>query len=78
MDVFTFGKMEAQSKDLAGIILQLVQFLEKVEANTVSFMCQSVARISCLFSYLVSLQKQSGCFNHSMVTLVADKLKKHW
>ena len=20
----------------------------------------------------------SGCFNHSMVTLVADKLKKHW
>jgi len=25
-----------------------------------------------------TLQKQSGCFNHSMVTLVADKLKKHW
>ena len=25
-----------------------------------------------------ALQKQSGCFNHSIVTLVADKLKKHW
>ena len=25
-----------------------------------------------------TLQKQSGCFNYSMVTLVADKLKKHW
>ena len=26
----------------------------------------------------LALQTQNGCFNHSMVTLVADKLKKHW
>ena len=26
----------------------------------------------------ISLQKQVGCFNHRVVTMVADKLKRHW
>ena len=30
------------------------------------------------YAATVTLQKQSDCFNHSMVTLVADKLKKYW
>ena len=28
--------------------------------------------------YLCTLQKQVGCFNHSVVTLVADKLERQW
>ena len=25
-----------------------------------------------------SLQKQGGCFNHSVVTMVTDKLERQW
>ena len=35
--------------------------------------------LSCgaLHPALPSLQKQVGCFNHRVVTLVADKLERH-
>ena len=28
--------------------------------------------------YIVTLQKQVGCFNHRVVALVADKLERQW
>jgi len=28
--------------------------------------------------FLLTLQKQVGCFNHRVVTMVADKLKRQW
>ena len=33
---------------------------------------------SAIYVHDLSLQKEIGCFNHSVVILVADKLKKHW
>ena len=30
------------------------------------------------YNIAISLQKQVDCFNHRVVTLVADKLKKQW
>ena len=31
-----------------------------------------------MMATVVSLQKQIGCFNHRVVTLVADKPKRQW
>jgi len=44
--------------------------------NDVIHSYMSVFNIS--FAVCVSLQKQVGCFNHRVVTMVADKLKRQW
>ena len=40
--------------------------------------CESLHSQLVVLSTTASLQKQIGCFNHRVVTLVADKLKKQW
>ena len=52
------------------------------EANTMAYTktdgeIQDLTFKLCL-STKSTLQKQVGCFNHRVVTLVADKLKKQW
>ena len=45
------------------------------------YMCSFFAErlpASAIYVHDLSLQKEIGCFNHSVVILVADKLKKHW
>ena len=39
--------------------------------------CGVTSKSACrLLSY--TLQKQVGCFNHRVITMVADKLKRQW
>ena len=37
-----------------------------------------ITQVSSGLSHLYTLQKLIGGFNHSVVILVADKLRKHW
>ena len=32
----------------------------------------------CMYVCMYALQKQIGCFNLRVITMVADKLKRHW
>ena len=34
--------------------------------------------VCLLFAFIYTLQKQVGCFNHRVVTLVVDKLERQW
>ena len=37
-----------------------------------------IGRLCYIHIYTPALQKPGGCFNHSVVTLVADKLERQW
>ena len=40
--------------------------------------CGTESRDALWHTLYITLQKQVGCFNHKVVTLVADKLERLW